>query len=728
MATVRQSVEQVVDKSPDEPSDVLQECLQTIAKYDREFKRWEGRAEKVIKRYRDDTRNSTTNPTAKFNILWSNVQTLVPATFARLPQPDVSRRFRDNDPVGRVASLILERALSFEVEHYRDYRDTMRQSVFDRFLGGRGTAWARYEPHFKQAEVLQITEDADTPEIEEQLDYECAPIDYVHWKDFGHSVARTWEEVTCVWRKVYMSQDAVKERFGEEIAKKIPYDATPEDLKKGKNQDTEIKQQALVYEYWDKEKGMAYWFSKSMKEMLDEREDPLKLQEFFPCPKPLFATITNETLVPIPDFTLYQDQAQELDVLSDRIDGLSTMLQLKGVYDASADASLARLFTEGQNGTLLPVKNWAAFAEKNGLKGQIDVYDLTPLTKALEAAYQAMEQIKNQIYEIMGISDIIRGSSDPNETLGAQELKGQYASMRLRAMQGEVARYATDILQLKAQIMCGKFNPKTLAAIAAVDQLSDMDKSVVYLMDQGSVDPATGQPAPPKPIPGPDGKPQPLGPAMVLLLGQERINDPEGDTPNPLRSFRVEVNADSMIQMDEAAEKRDRMEFLTATGTFIEKAAPVMQMAPQAGPLLMEMLKFGITAFKVGKTVEGKFDEMIDKMMQAAMNPKPPPPDPAVEAEKAKAEAAKEKAQLDVQVAQTKAGIEVKKMQTEQQMEQQQLAIDQQAMQQDMAFQQAQGQMDAQQQQQAMKMKEQQMAAQHAQKMKMASQSPARKQ
>ena len=57
------------------------------------------------------------------------------------------------------------------------------------------------------------------------------PTDYVHYRDFGHSVARTWEEVTRVWRKVYLRRAELVERFGEEIGNAIP-DATPDELKR----------------------------------------------------------------------------------------------------------------------------------------------------------------------------------------------------------------------------------------------------------------------------------------------------------------------------------------------------------------------------------------------------------------------------------------------------------------------------------------------------------------
>jgi hypothetical protein len=689
LASVRKSIEAAVDNvSPDGVPDRLQDYLDCISTYEREFKKWEGRVDKIIKRYRDDNRDNRTNTQAKFNILWSNVQTLVPACFARLPQPDVTRRFRDNDPVGRVAALILERALDFEVQHYTDYRTTMKQSVYDRFLGGRGTSWVRYEPHFKAAkgqpeDGVQVTEDSDETPVDEQLDYECAPTDYVHWKDFGHSVARTWEEVTKVWRKVYMGESAVKERFGKDIAKKIPYDATPEDLKR-KGESQQIKKQACVYELWDKETGQAVWISKSLKQFLDERDDPLGLQDFFPCPRPLFATMSNESLVPVPDFTLYQDQANELDILSDRIDGLAKMLQLKGVYDGSADSSLARLFTEGENGTLMPVKNWAAFAEKGGLKGQIDVYDLTPLTKALETAQAGMEQVKQQVYEITGISDIIRGQTQASETATAQAIKGQYASLRLKSMQEDVARYATQLLQLKAQVICAKFSPQTIMAMAAVDQLTKEDQQVI-------------------------------APALALLIGQERMMKPDAEAPNPLRSFRIEVAADTLVQIDEQSEKQDRMEMLTAFGAYLEKAAQVGAVAPQMVPLLIEVGKFGLTSFKIGKAIEGTFDAALDALKQQAMQP--PQPDPAQQAEEAKAKAQVEKAQLDVGVAREKAQIAREGMQAERQNDAAKLQLEGAKQQQDAQF-----------SQQAHAQKMQQGAVQHQQRMQAAMQPPRRPQ
>jgi hypothetical protein len=616
-----------------------QDWYNCIAQYERTYKEWEGRADKIVKRYRDDSR-SRNNPNAKFNILWSNVQTITPAVFARLPRPDVSRRFRDNDPVGRVASMMLERALEYEIEHYGDYSSAMKQCVQDRLLGGRGTAWVRYEPHITgqqggeangaPEDGFQVTEDTDEAETEggiyredqERIEYECAPVDYVYWRDFGLTTARTWEEVTAVWRKVYMERAALVERFGEELGGKIPLDTKPDTSKSFNEKMGEGSREALIYEIWDKATGQVIWLSKSMGEILDTRDDPLQLENFWPCPKPMFSTLTTDSLIPVPDFVLYQDQARQLDTLADRIDGFIQALKVRGVYDAS-EPSLARLFSEGENNALLPVKNYGAFSEKGGLQGAINLVDIAPIAQALNMSYQAMEQVKGQIYEIMGIADIQRGQTDPNETLGAQIIKSNNASGRLKTMQHEVVNFATALLQIKAQIICQHFTDDTILKISGAMQLSPQDQQLI--------------------------------PQALQLLKDE-----------PAKNFRIEVTTDSMIYQDEQQEKQDRMEFLSAVSGFLSQALPAAQATPELTPMLVEMLKFGVTAFKAGKGLEGLIDETADKFRQQAKaqegQPKPPTP------EQMKQQGEMQKLQMQSQMKQ-------QEMQAQMQLEQQKMQM-----------------------------------------------------
>ena len=618
-----------------------QDWYNCIAQYERTYKTWEDRSDRIIKRYRDDQR-SRNNPNAKFNILWSNVQTITPAIFARLPRPDVSRRFRDNDPVGRVASMILERALEYEIEHYGDYNSAMKSSVLDRLLGGRGTSWVRYEPHITGGKTedepddgYQLTEDIDEAETEggmhredqERIEYECAPVDYVAWRDYGHTIARTWEEVTAVWRKVYLGRPALVERFGEELGGKIPLDTKPETSKSYNEKMGEGASEACIYEIWDKTTGEVIWLSKSMGKILDTKPDPLKLENFWPCPKPLYATLTTDSLIPVPDFALYQDQARQLDTLADRIDGFIQALKVRGVYDAS-EPSLQRLFTEGENNALLPIKNWGAFAEKQGMAGAINLVDIAPIAAALQSSYAAMDQVKGQIYEIMGIADIQRGQTDPNETLGAQIIKSNNASGRLKTMQHDVVNFATSLLSIKAQIICNHFTEDTIIKISGAMQLSPQDQMLI--------------------------------PQALALLKDE-----------PAKNFRIEVTSDSMIYQDEQQEKQNRVEFLSAVSQFMQTALPTAMQAPELTPLLMEMLKFGVTAFKAGKGMEGLIDETADKFREQAkaMEGQPKPPSPEQQKMQMEMQLAQAKMQAAQQQAQQTAQLEQQKIQMQMELE-----------------------------------------------------------
>jgi hypothetical protein len=604
----------------------LEKYLRIIGQYDNEFAKWQARTKKIVKRYRDDSRGQGGNEAARFNILWSNVQTLTPAVYAKLPKADISRRFGDNDPVGRVASQLLERAIDFEIEHYPDFRSTMKYDVEDRFLGGRGTAWVRYEPHVAPIGIEDdgvsitsaIEQGEGAPPNLEQIEYECAPVDYIHWRDFGHSQARTWEEVTCVWRWVYMNREALAERFGDEMARKIPLDQGPEPLN-AYNEAKRTYNRAKICELWDKETQKVYWFCKGMPQMIDVRDDPLGVEGFFPCPKPLYATTTSDTLVPVPDFLLYQDQAMELDILSDRIDGLVKALRVRGVYDSSQPA-LQRLMTEGDNNALIPVDKWMAFSEKGGLKGSIDLLPLDTLANALIQCYRAREDIKSQIYEITGISDIIRGTSFASETATAQQIKGQYAGLRLRSMQEDVALFASELIRLKAQVMCMHYQPQTILAYAAAQQMTPADQQLI---------------------------PQ----ALELLKDK------------PLRNFRVDIAADSLVMLDENQNKQDRMQFLQAFGGFLAQALPVGQASPQMVPMMMELLRFGMQAFKAARPIEGQIDATLQQLQQAAMQQQNPE-------QQGKQAEMQQKGQLEQSKMQMESALTQAKMQHEMQMEQ----------------------------------------------------------
>ena len=596
------------------------------------FDKWEKRGKKVVRRYRDE-RDAIEMPRMKFNILWSNISVLFPALYGRMAKPEVSRRYSDQDPVGRLASTMLERVIEYEVTQFGDFDSSMQGVVQDRLLPGRGTAWVRYEPIIVNEKPEQTgmptgidpdegVEITNTEEVE-RVDSAHSPVDYVYWTDFLHSPARTWDEVWWVSRWVYMTPEEGIERFGD-VFKNVPLQDQNDDIdsKNPMTAKATYGKKAKVAEIWNKRTKKVCWVAKGYPQALDERDDPLELEEFFPCPKPLLATTTNGSMIPVPDYCEYEDQAQELDNLTQRIYLLVKACKAVGVFNAEFK-ELGRLFTEGVDNKLFPVTAWAAMSEKGGLKGAIDMMDTSAIIKTLQQLYQSREVVKQSIYEISGISDILRGSTNANETLGAQQLKANFGSLRLRATQGDVARFATDLFRIKAQIVCKFYPPELIVEMSGVMNT-------------------------------PEGQNPQLLQAAVQMLSNSTIRD-----------FHIQVEADTLAQIDEQAEKQSAVEAIEAITGFLQNGLPMVQQAPEMLPLFGEMLLFTVRRFRAGRSLESAIEQAMQALQQKAQMAQQQPPQQDPEMLKLQSEQQAEQMRMQAQ-AQT----EQMKMQAQAQLEQ----------------------------------------------------------
>ncbi|KVN72804.1 molecular chaperone [Burkholderia stagnalis] len=611
--------------TPNDP--LVTRWIKEIELYEQKADKWHTRGQKIERRYKDERNNTRESKEKRYNILWSNIQTLLPALYSRNPKPDFQRRFLDADPVGRVTCEILERAVSFTLDK-EDFYLTARQCVTDRLLPGRGTLWIRYVPHFAESETralgteianegLQVDDDAQANESPdrvqqtassgepiEQLDYEEVDIDYVHWTDFGHVLARTWQEVPAVWRKVYLTRKELVERF-KEVGREVPLDYKPENLKG--EEVTEYERKGCIYEIWDKRTRKVIWISKSFPVgTLDVRDDMLGLQDFFPCPRPMTPNMANDSVIPVPDFTMYQDQAAELDDLTNRIGLLTDAIRATGVYDSSVPG-LQSILAGGYDNKLVPVDAWAAFAEKGGLKGAIELLPMEEIAQTLLHLYDARDRVKQDLYEITGMADIIRGASDPSETATAQQIKSNFASIRLEDMQAEVQRFARDTVVMVAEVLANQFDIQTLAEISGYPLMTGDEKAIAQ---------------------------------QILTLGGDLPDEMEKPFLEPtweevdkllrntnMRHFRLDIETDSTLKMDQLQEKADRTELLKAVGDFLTAASNAR---PELVPLLGQMLMFAVRAFPVGKQLESALQATIDALEKKAkaMQDAPSPPTP----------------------------------------------------------------------------------------------------
>ena len=641
----------------------------------KELKKFHNRGRRVVRRYLDD-RDAVNANDKWFNLFHANTKILRAALYAQLPQPTVKRKYLDyTDQVARVAANILQRVITPDADDPRDLFDaTMRGVVFDRLVAGLGTAWLRIETETEERELsLESTVDAGETagEVFPNMGFETGPapdqqagqqaqpqqppqpgqstvlkyeaitaqrvvIDYVYWEDLAWSPCRTWEERRWVARRVYMQRDELVKRFGEEIGKAIPLNSRPKMLRSEMGPqitpEHQVVAMAEVWEIWDRTTRKVIWFCRDYPQLLDEKDDFLQLIGFEPCPKPLLANVSTSNTAPRPDYYMTQDQYMELDTVNDRISRLIQACKVAGVYDASA-TGVQRLLQEGTDNVLIPVDNWALFAEKGGVKGQIDWLPLDQVLVALKGLYDSRESIKQQVYELTGISDIVRGATKASETLGAQQLKAQFASVRIKDLQDEVAQFAADILRIKAELMIKHFDPDILARMSNAEHFDQVDQQLV--------------------------------PAAIGLLKSE-----EGF------EWRIEVTSDQLAQADYAAQKQDRVELLTAVGQYMSQIQGAVQAAPQLVPLFVQMLKWAVAGFKGARDIEGFIDQQLDsmlKMVQAAQNQPPQPPKPSP---------AEMQAQADMELKQKEFQLNAAARQQDMQFKQQEHALDMQSKQQ----------------------------------------------
>lgn len=695
---------------------------------------WHKRGDTILKRYRDERSMADEQGQRRLNLLWSTVQILKPAVYARVPEAVCERKFNDHDPIGRVSATILERALRNELQE-NGFHPSMRRARDDYLLPGRGQLWVRYEPEIGEGLSVPASTDPDmddaqgelekedeTPEGEKledtgsQIVSESAPVDYVNWKDFlmFPATARTWEEVTAVGKRVFTSQSYNIERFGREIGSKImadPQIALRDRVSNGSQllaEDIHARKR-IIYEIWNRAEGKVYWLSTGYDELCDCREDPLKLRNFFPCPEPLSATMTNESLIPVPDFSEYQDQANQVDELTQRISLLSKALKVAGCYDA-ANKPLRRLLDESVENELIPVEGWAQFASKGGLASAMAFMPLKEVVETLQGLVGVRSKVLEDFDRITGTSALVSQTNDARETLGGQRLKSNGGQTRIEDRREEVGRFARDAVRLVAEVIAKHFQPATLIEISGILYEEGIDPET--LQEQATDAPAQPLQAPPGApaqlaLPAPGASPAP--PQGPSAPGLPVPFQPPAQNVNPLfsprvlaamqkikkaidllkrdipRGYRIDIETDTMISGDIQQERQDVTELLGTMTKFMETAQMIGAQNPDAVPLLGKMLQFGVRKFRTGRDLESAIDEFIGKMekkalaMAAGMGQHQSPEAAKGAAQAASSQAEIARAQIDMQAQQAndqreqqlaamKHQWEMEKLQAEQQM------------------------------------------------------------
>jgi hypothetical protein len=617
------------------------------------LKKWQKQGRKIDQRYRDD-RDSVDRTDTRWNLFTANVRTQLAILYGRLPQVDVSRRFADaNDDDARVAGELLERLLNTDIERDGDVSAlALKDAAQDYLLPGFGLNWVRYEVETEDVEAVPTKRGSDGQELAPEVPAttrkvrEEVPVDYVHWEDTLWSPARVWQEVRWAARKTDMSRAGLIKRFGEKLGRQIPLNAKRAKASERKGEQNSKPSpwgRAEVWEIWDKERKKVFWYVEGFPVTLGPQdspeegyaEDPLELDGFWPFPRPLVSNTTTSAFVPVPDFMLAQDLYNEIDRVSTKITELQDALKLAGVYDSKNEGVQQLLENTGRN-VLIPVKNWGVFAQGGGLKGVVDWLPIDQIATVLDKLREYRAELIQALDQIEGTSDLMRGqAADAAETATAQGIKARFGSVRMQAKQDELARFASEVQWLKAQLIAKFFDEETI-----------LERSnAQYLYDDIQVA------------------------RRAVALIKDR-----------LREYRVVVKPENVALQDFAALKAEKLEVLEGIAGYIQNVAALAQQMPTATPFLLELLQWSISGLRGASTAEGILDRAVTQakqaLQQAASTPaQPQQPDPRVVAQQAKMQAQQQKAQLDEQKGQADFQRDIARQQVEVQSEAQKQQI-----------------------------------------------------
>lgn len=550
-----------------------------------------------------------------FNILYSNTETLRPALFSAQPRPVVQRRFKDADPLGKLASEASRRMLEYHFDTNRDGYETLNEAmsaaVLDALLPGRGAVMLKYDADFVPIdEPRPPDEHDDTPvDLDARTEYaqgEQVCYESVVWDRVLFGYAKKWTKVPWIAYQFHLTKEEVASLLGNAVAVKLTYQSAQADCdrpgsRREEDEDAGERRTAVLYQIWDKAGGkkVRYVSPNYPDDELRVDDDPLGLTGFFNMPRPLLFVEKSCSLVPTAPYRMYKSQADELNRITRRIKKLTEAIKARGIYDGSISGDLERLMQKDDN-TLVPAEVASSLSTEKGFQNAIWFLPLDVLIGVVQQLYQAREACKQTIYEITGIADIMRGATNASETLGAQQIKNQWGTLRLKRMQQEVARYVRDLERMTLDIATSKFDEATWAAMTGLPFVTTAQRQ--QMEQQAAILTQTQQPMPPE-------LQQQLGQPVwgqVLQLLRDDLQ----------RSYRIDIETNSTVQPEASEDLEAMQELMQVLGMFLQSVGPLVANGTMPFAVAQQMM--------LGVARRTRFGPEIEDALQAMQPPKPP--------------------------------------------------------------------------------------------------------
>jgi hypothetical protein len=521
-----------------------------------------------------------------------------PTMTGPLPQPAPGRPPQADI---ETAAAVMEKALEIVLDD-EESTEAVKTAIKDVLLPGRGVCRVRWKPQIESQPIqdpvmggqLTLPGMPDQPQSQDVKVWEQVNDEYVYWEDFLVDPVRQHGDVGWeAFRHLFTKEQLLRE-FADsspEFQKLVADNKVGELLKwteesaakstpgggsamKTSNQKGDVVRKAMVWEVWIKETRQIVWYCRDGGGLI-LRVDPdtLDLSQFFPVPKPMLSVTTSDSRIPKAFYDLYVLLAQDLEDTSKRISALTKQVKVRGVYNGASSEIAALLSADDQK--MIGVAGVDLIA--GGLQNHIWLFPIDEHVKALQELYLARDQIRQAIYEIMGISDIMRGATKASETATAQRIKGQMGSVRLEDQRAQAASFARDLMRLKAEIIAKNFDASTLERM-------------------------TGEQ---------------VTPEVEAILR----NDFQ-------RTCSIDIETDSTVQVDEQAEQQGMTQVMASIQAIMQGVMAMLQvpMLPpnQSIQLGLELLRMALHPVRYSRGVIELLDDFKEQLQMSAMMPQPP--------------------------------------------------------------------------------------------------------
>jgi len=415
------------------------------------------------------------NQHGRYNIFYSNTEVLKSAILPNIPSLLIEKRFATGQLPDEVrkrffstVSDVMQKAVAYNVEG-ESVRKEIDRFKYDYLITGRGVLWCSFTADVK----------GDKPKGERVV------IEHVNFDDFRMTPCKRWSEVWWVARRRTYTKDSLTKRFGDK-AKDVEFTYKERDLLEN-SPNVDIENQAEVWEIWDKETKKVHFVTTGYEEeFLDTKDDPYGLDGFFPTPEPLRSIPSNLDLVPVPELDLYIRECEDLAVCSLRIARLIRSIRARAFYPAQFGDIMAGL-NKANDSEYIGVDLTPEINEFKGMENIIYYDPIEVKQKVSTGLYQQQKNLIDNIYEITGISDVMRNAPHPNETATATIQKSKFGTLRIQGRQDALNGYIKEIYGITSEIISSLSTAETLSEITGLDlpfedEIAPMQRSAEKLM------------------------------------------------------------------------------------------------------------------------------------------------------------------------------------------------------------------------------------------------------